>query len=363
MDYNSALNIINAKKSLGIMPGLERINVLLGAMDNPQDKLKIIHIAGTNGKGTVAKTIADVLQKNGFKTGLFTSPWVTDYREQIQINGELISENALADYTEKYGGFLTTEFEFITAAAYKYFADSAVDYAVIECGMGGRGDATNVEKHNVLSVITAVSLDHMDYFGGTVRKIAEEKSGIIRADSACVLYPNPGCESVFESKCKELNTKLIKARQGSSIDENNLNTVNAALEYLGIEKTEKLSKLPARQEVISDVLLDGGHNPDAAAALAPRLNSEVALIGMLADKDVDAYLSQIAPHCSMIIATQPDSARALPAHHLKAFADKYCTNVVAVAEPKQAFDFARAQGLTLICGSFYLIREVRKELL
>ena len=197
MIYNEALNFILGKQSLGIMPGLTRVMNLLETMGNPQNDIKIIHIAGTNGKGTVAKTINNALIDSGYKVGLFSSPWIDDYREQIQINDEFISEEEFASYVDKYKDNDCTEFEFLTAIMYKYFADSKVDYAVVECGMGGKGDSTNVEQSNI-SVITSISLDHTAFLGNTVEQIAEEKSGILRKNSTCVLYPNSDVEHIFE---------------------------------------------------------------------------------------------------------------------------------------------------------------------
>ena len=152
MDFNTAENFIINKQSLGIKPGLSRIEKLLRKMGNPQESLKIIHIAGTNGKGSVAAMIANALQKNGFKTGLFTSPWVTEYREQIQINGEFIPKSDFAEYVAAYKDADATEFELLTAIMYKYFADEAVDYAVVECGMGGLGDSTNAVSYTHLTL-------------------------------------------------------------------------------------------------------------------------------------------------------------------------------------------------------------------
>ena len=167
MIYDEALNFILGKQSLGIMPGLTRIMNLLEIMGNPQNDIKIIHIAGTNGKGTVAKTINNALIDSGYKVGLFSSPWIDDYREQIQINNDFISEEEFASYVDEYKDNDCTEFEFLTAIMYKYFADIKVDYAVVECGMGGKGDSTNVEQSNI-SVITSISLDHTAFLGDTV---------------------------------------------------------------------------------------------------------------------------------------------------------------------------------------------------
>lgn len=365
MKYEEALKIIIQKQSLGIKPGLTRIYALLDAMGNPQDKLKIVHIAGTNGKGTVAYTIAQNLIDNGYKVGLFTSPWVDDYREQIQINNEYISKSDLASYIEKYKDCDATEFELITAIMYKYFYDSGVDYAVVECGMGGKGDATNVEKSN-LSVITSISLDHTDFLGDTVEKIAYEKAGIIKENSVCVLYPNPSVEHIFEEVCRQKNTRLFKVDKGDDYIEDNFITAVSAIFELGINIPAVMRFPPARMECINDVFIDGGHNVEAAKALLntpPYLDNMTAVIGMMADKDNEGYLKIIAPHCKSIVTTTPHNSRALPAKMLKAIAKKYCNDVIAIDDPLNAIAVAREKGLDLVCGSFYLAREVRKELL
>lgn len=357
MNYSEALNFILTKQSLGIVPGLARIKSLLLEMNNPQDSIKIIHIAGTNGKGTVAKTINNALIANGFKTGLFTSPWIDDYREQIQIDNEYIPENVFAEYIEKYKDNECTEFEFLTAVMYKYFADNKVDYAVVECGMGGKGDSTNVEKSN-LSVITSVSLDHTAFLGDTVEQIAEEKSGILRRDCTCVLYPNCNIEHIFQNKCKN----LIKVSEQGDFKKNNLATVNAVLDVLNLPNVTECAKLPARQEYIGAIMLDGAHNKNGAVALEPYLpNGKItAVIGMMKDKDVDGYLSVIAVHIDRIITTTPDNPRSMSAEQLKELALKHCNNVVAVSDSKSAIELAKQdKNFKLVCGSFYLAREVK----
>lgn len=377
MDYNEALNVLIKKQSLGIMSGLVRILHLLDLMGNPQDKLKIIHIAGTNGKGSVAGMISDALIGNGFKVGLFTSPWVIDYREQICINNKFIPRNRLAEYVEKYKDNDCSEFEFLTAIMYKYFADENVDYAVVECGMGGEDDATNVESENI-SVITEVSTDHTNFLGNTVDEIALQKSGIIKDNCTCILYPNPLCEHIFEEVCKKKNAHLIKVSESevnTSYNKNkditnknirnNIATARLALSCIGVEAQPDIPNLPARQEFIGNILLDGGHNISAGQALLSNQNlkDEVAIIGMMADKDVEAYLSLIAPACKTIIAVTPDNPRSMPACELKKIAEKYCSDVYCIDNSLQALKFAQAKGLSLICGSFYLMREIRKELL
>lgn len=316
MDFNTAENFIINKQSLGIKPGLSRIEKLLRKMGNPQESLKIIHIAGTNGKGSVAAMIANALQKNGFKTGLFTSPWVTEYREQIQINGEFIPKSDFAEYVAAYKDADATEFELLTAIMYKYFADEAVDYAVVECGMGGLEDSTNAFSHPELAVITCVAMDHMNFLGKTLPEIAVQKAGIIKNNSVCVLYPNPKCEDVFENRCTETGSRLIKIADYGDFKLNNLKTAEAALDFLNVKIAPALPKLPARTEMIaSNVMVDGAHNENGANALEKSLPHKniTAVVGMMADKDYDSYLRIIAPHCKKLSQQRrPTPALCLP---------------------------------------------------
>ena len=348
--YDKALNFILNKQSLGIKPGLSRIKNALEKAGNPQNTYKVIHVAGTNGKGTVAATIAKALTDSGYNVGLFTSPWVVDYREQIQLNGDFISESAFINGVEKLAGINceSTEFEALTFIAYSFFADKKVDFAVIECGMGGKGDATNVEEDN-LSVITSISLDHTDFLGNTIDDIAEEKSGILRMSSTCILY-NGELRAHFENKCKKLVTDGIN---------DNLSLVNAVLRELNINGVNALVRLPARQEKIGNILLDGGHNVSAAKALEGVIENETAVIGMMRDKDIEGYLKIIIPKCKKIILTTPDNPRAINAIDLSIIAKKFCKNVKVIDNPVLA---VKERGVTLVCGSFYLARQVRNLL-
>ncbi len=351
MTYLESLDFILKKQSLGIKPGLSRIKSALSRIGNPQDTYKTIHIAGTNGKGTVAATVAKALENEGFMVGLFTSPWVTGYREQIQINGNMISETSFSHYAEMLDGMNTdcTEFECACIIAFTYFSDMNVDWAVIECGMGGKGDATNVEKENI-SVITEISLDHTDFLGNTVEEIAKEKSGILRENCTCILY-NDKLKKIFENKCKKLVTGGLK---------DNLSLVNAVLAELNAKPVNELVSLPARCERIGKVLLDGGHNTMAAERLALLIENRTAVIGMMKDKNVDGYLSLVAPKCKKIIAVTVDITRSMPAKELADIAKKYCENVEIIESPETA---VKEKDVDLVCGSFYLAMQVRKILL
>jgi dihydrofolate synthase/folylpolyglutamate synthase len=233
---------------------------------------------------------------------------------------------------------------------YKYFADEKVDYAVIECGMGGLGDSTNVETNNVCSVITHIALDHTNFLGNTVQEIAKEKSGIIRANSPCVLYPNSDVEDVFE----DFNN-IIKVENTGDYMLNNLKTAQAVIDVLGVNATAEIFHLPARQQRLNGILLDGGHNVDAAKALESVIKNEIAVIGMMKDKNIDGYLSIVAPKCKKIITTKPNNSRSMSADDLMCIAKKYCDDVVAIDNP---VDAVNQKDVTLICGSFYLIRDI-----
>lgn len=367
MNYIEALNFIISKQRLGIKPGLSRMKNLLAKMGNPQNELKIIHIAGTNGKGTVANTLTQSLIDNGYKVGLFTSPWVDDYREQITVNGNYIPEADFAKYVTEYGYEEATEFELLTAIMYKYFADIKVDYAVVECGLGGKGDCTNAIPTPLMSVITSVSIDHTNFLGNTLAEIAAEKAGIIKRNGTVILYPNKECESIFENKCKDTNSRLIKVDDFGDFKKNNLATVKSCLEFLNLNTDVKLKNLPARQEYITDnIMLDGSHNADGALALAKYLpNKEItAVIGMMQDKDVEFYLKTIAPLCKKIIATEASNSRSMSAYELAKIASRYCNDVEFEPNPHTAVRHARQNfEFLLVCGSFYLARDIRKDLI
>ena len=192
MNYVEAKELLTSQGKFHIKLGLERVQAVLKLLGNPQDKVKIIHVAGTNGKGSVCSIVANILKCAGYKVGLYTSPHLVEYTERIRINNEEISQEDFATYIEKICALADkhnihlTEFEILTVMAYKYFADKKVKIAVIETGLGGRFDATNVTKKTFISVITSISLDHTDRLGDTVEKIAFEKAGIIKPKSIVI---------------------------------------------------------------------------------------------------------------------------------------------------------------------------------
>lgn len=419
MTYQEALSHVNSRLRFGSQPGLARIGALLDALGNPQKDLQFIHVAGTNGKGTACALMAAALTASGMKTGLYTSPYVLDFRERFQIDGEMISPDALAKAVERLHpvaqkleiqGAPITEFEFITALAFLWFREQGCEVVVLEVGLGGRFDATNIIDVPSVAVIMSVSLDHTAVLGNTVEEIAFEKAGIIKSGGTVVLYPvqEQGARTVIEKVCRERGAKLVvpeietltiqeasvfgtKFQVGDVVLETpfsgahqvlNALTAFTALTVLA-EKNKKLSpntigegflqaKMPARMEVLSReplVLLDGGHNPGCAKAIKALLDSfvperkKIAVIGIMQDKDVETTMSILAPLFDEIITTAPDMPRALSPEKLAEKAGTYCGTVYPAesveAAAKQALDRLDGKTVLVVCGSFYLAGEIR----
>ncbi len=423
MNCNEAIEYIHSLEKFGIKPGLERIKALLDILGNPQDKLKVIHVAGTNGKGSTSTMISNILIKNGFNTGLYISPYVTDFRERIQFNGNMIEHSELAECVEKVKnaveillekGEQTTEFEALTATAFVYYAKKKCDFVVLEVGLGGRFDATNVIKAPFVSVIASVSLDHTNILGDTVEKIAAEKCGIIKFGGETVTYPLQNGEAlgVIKDTCeKRMNSlripdvsKLITGEQniegtrvcydgidyllplaGEHMVYNSITAIEAirSLSRFGIVIPESVissgiesSVMPARMELIKKkpvVILDGGHNEGCANALADYIRKHLSgkriimVSSMMADKDYSSYLRLVAPFADVFIATKADVPRALSSDELSAAASEYCRVTHSVPEPLKAITAAanitESDEVLIVCGSFYLAGEVREKLL
>ena len=419
MTYEESLNYIHSLNRFGINPGLERIEALCAAVGNPEKKLKFIHIAGTNGKGSTSTMVARSLQASGKKTGLFTSPFVTDFRERICINSEMVDQSLFADVVTELEPIVSklaekemqpTEFEVITAAAFMIFERSGCEVCVLEVGLGGRLDSTNVISTPLVSAIVSVSLDHTAILGDTVEQIAIEKCGIIKEGGRTVCYPLQQ-DSVFDII---RNTCAVK-RNSFTLPEigevkNIVNRIDGvSFDYQGVsyklsmsgeyqvcnaitaieisriagvdEESIKIgvesAKVAARMEVLSTsplVLLDGGHNDDGGKAVATSISTLqaekdiIAVVGMMADKNVDAYLSFVAPLCKKIITCSvADNPRTMSADDLCALASLYCDNCVAVSDASEAVETALAEidsyDCMLVCGSLYLAGEVRMKLI
>lgn len=367
MEYETALDALLHRSSPGILPGLDRIRALLHALGDPQNDYKVIHVCGTNGKGTVSALLARSLQNAGFTVGLFTSPYVEDYREQIQVNGRWISKQDFADCFAALQGE-GSEFEKLTAMMYLYFSRRRVNWAVVECGMGGGGDATNVLAHPALCVFTSISLDHTAFLGSTVEEIAHEKAGILKPGCRAVIYPQEPARTVLQNACRDLGIACFSPSDQGDFRRKNYETARLALSLLGIEQVAPYPQLPARLERIGRFLLDGSHNPSAAAVLAQALpagRNITAVVAMMRDKDCARYLETVLPRCSRVIVTSCGEARSMPEDALLQLAEKYCRDAVAAATPQAALALAQASlaDIVLVCGSFYLCRALRKNIL
>lgn len=415
MNYTQSVDYIHSLLAFGIKPGLERIRLLLELLGNPQDKIKTVHVAGTNGKGSTSSMIAQSLICDGHKTGLFVSPYVISFCERIQINGKNVDGEFLAERVTRVRekieelnqkNIIITEFEAITAAAFLCFYESGCEYAVIEVGLGGRFDATNVLKSPKAVVITSISLDHTAILGDTVSKIAFEKCGVIKKGSDVITSVNQTDDAaeVIEKAVLEHGGKLIKtdpgrvkilsdnifgtefeyfgekyktALAGEHQIENAVNAIEAARAIgvstaaiiEGISKT----KMTARMEIIGQnplIIRDGGHNEGCSLALRDyllkyNLKNIHLLIGMMADKDTESYIKNVVPLCKSVTTVTPSNPRAMDGSELLAIARKFCKKCQFISDPKTAYNSlvstSKKDDTVLVCGSFYLISDIFSE--
>ncbi len=414
MDYNEALQFIHGTNNFSVAPSLSRIAELCKRLGDPQDSLKFVHVAGTNGKGSTVTMIACALEDAGYKVGKFTSPYVFDFRERIEINGQMIEKDDLAKHTKTVMDKVIdmsekpTEFEIVTAIGFLYFKEQNCDYVVLEVGLGGKYDATNIIKKPVVSVICSISLDHTHILGDSEEKIAAEKAGIIKSGCPCVVYcaNSESVTQVFKAKCKEMDSPLYCANTQSlkllaSKDDKNIfdyngvrynttffgkhqvyNALNAicALEILNIDTKYIVSgvnraKAHARYEIINQkprVIVDAGHNRDGIEQLLKTLKADkkvddiTVIFGMVKDKAHQYAIREIASVAKTMICLKPDSPRALSSFDMKNIAEMFCTDChafdTADKAAKLAIKKAGKSGTILICGSFYIIENVVKEL-
>ncbi len=425
MTYQEAIKKIDSLQRFGSQPGLERIRILLERMGNPQKNLQFVHVAGTNGKGSTCVCLSGILQAAGYKTGLFISPYVTSFTERMQINGKEIPREELSRLVEEYFPLvqqlekeqcIITEFEFVTAIGFAWFVRNHCQVVVLEVGLGGRFDATNVIDSALVSVITSISLDHTAVLGDSIEKIAFEKSGILKPGGTCVCYGDQPRAAVqmIRITAEVMKNRMVMARpmdlmfveaslQGTRLlwknrlsillpllgehQMQNAATVLSVVEELRRQKWQipdsaiqagfASASFPARMEVFSEtppVLLDGAHNPGGTAALAKAVKRYlpgkkcIGIMGMLRDKDVDTALRPLEAVLSKIYTVAPPSPRAMPAEELAQRWSRF--RMSAQAEPscgealEKALQEAREKGTALlVCGSLYLAGEIRPLLL
>lgn len=414
MDYDQALKYIEGVSYLGVKPGLERVSALLGRLGHPERKTRFVHVAGTNGKGSTSVMTASALSACGYKTGLYTSPHLARVNERMRLDGAEIPDgefarvvSALASATEGLAE-PCTEFELLTAAALLWFAEAGADIAVLEVGMGGRFDATNVIPRSECAVITNIGLDHTAVLGDTVEAIAAEKAGIFKGGRA-VSYEQPesvaavlrsaaaktGTELTFADFSKieplsdsvegqrfrfegeEYSIRLLGAHQlkNAAVALTALDTLRRSgwdLPAEGVRKGLAAAVWPARFELVERAplfVVDGGHNPQCVAATAEAIRRYmpggrcVILMGVLADKDWSAMIDILADVAEGFVCAAPDSPRALPAADLGAellrrgLHAEVCSSVPEAVEAAKAL--AGPDGAVCSVGSLYMSGAVR----
>ena len=415
MDYNTTIEYTHSLLRFGSRPGLERIKALLCALKDPQKKLSAVHVAGTNGKGSVCACLSKIFEEQGLKTGLFISPYIVDFRERMQISSKFISKVDYAEVASEVREaaesldeeLYPTEFEFVTAAALLWFSKMNCDVVVLETGLGGRLDSTNIFEKPLCTVITSISTDHTAVLGDTIEKIAAEKCGIIKKGCPVVTCGSqqPEAMTVIETAAKNLDAPLKKVSEkdinvlfdtafgidliykginihqplaGSFQAENTCLAVEAAkaafpdLSDDVISKGIEGVKHPARFEVMSKsplIILDGAHNDGGAKALSQSLENYLpgqrlfGICGMLKDKEYEKALSHLTPLFDEIITVTPPNPRALSAEELaeclKGQVEKVYPSAVDGDLIKRAVEAANGRPI-VIFGSLYLAGEIYK---
>ncbi|MEG1984757.1 MAG: folylpolyglutamate synthase/dihydrofolate synthase family protein [Oscillospiraceae bacterium] len=418
MNYNEALDYIHSISWRGSKLGLERTQELLEKLGNPEKELKFVHIAGTNGKGSIAAMTASILRKSGYKTGLFTSPAIQEFNERMQVNGEMIPQKELAELMTDYirpnvekMSDPTTEFEMMTCLALLWFKKCGCDIVVLEVGMGGEYDSTNVISCPLVAVISAIGLDHMAELGDTIEKIAFAKAGIIKHGGEVVINGNcPEANRVFAHVCNERSagltipaySTLVKSDsnfKGQYFSYKHYNDLfipligdyqpqNAAvaietallLKWMGYRITDVTIraglhdvKWPGRFELIGDkptFIVDGGHNPHGIRGTVDSIKrflpdtKPVILVGIMADKDVNAILQILCEVSDNFVTVTPDNPRAMKAEEL-------CTKLLALGCTAQSCNtvesgietakrIAGESGAVVALGSLYMVGTIRK---
>ncbi len=421
MNYEEAMEYIHGTLKFGTRLGLENIGKLMDFMGNPQKKLRFVHVAGTNGKGSTTSFISNILISAGYKTGIFTSPYIQRFTERIKIDNNEIEPKELTEiinFVKSKIGMMAdegfehpTEFEIITAVAFEYFYRNNCDIVVLEVGLGGRYDSTNVIEAPEVCVITTISLDHTDRLGNTIAEIAYQKAGIIKPNSYTVIYPQmQEAEEVFEEVCKSQNAILHKTNldtlklieyslEGQLFNYKNYKNLNIRLlgdhqmfnaalaidaceilinkgfniDYNNIKDGLSKTTWPGRLEIINKnplILIDGAHNFEGGQALNAALdkyfadNNKIFIVGFLKDKDYQKTMDMLAKKAKLIITVTPNNERALQSNELSNVLKQYSDNVMdgITLENSLKLAYKNIDEHSIICvfGSLYMIGEIRK---
>lgn len=424
MNYNEALAYINDKDKYGSRLGLASIGSLLDYLENPHKDLKYIHVAGTNGKGSTSAYIGQILKSAGYRVGLYTSPYLENFTERIQINNDEIPDIELARITElvkraadkmlEAGIDHPTTFEIVTAIAFIYFKEQNVDFVVLEVGLGGRYDSTNIIESSLVSVITTIAYDHTEVLGNSLGEIAYQKAGIIKENGLVILYPQETeAESTIVKVAKEKNARLVKVQfdnieiisqtylksifnfRINGFDYKNIqismisnyqvyNAVTAITTIIELGKLQNLNisekdlkdgliktKWKGRLETIRKepiFLIDGAHNLQGINQLVEAIKlfpykRLIVGIGILKDKDFSHMIEKISSLASEIIVTEVNMPRKLDANVLAEEISKYNKNVYIEKDIKKAvlksLELTSSEDMVVFCGSLYLVGEVR----
>ncbi len=405
MNYSEAIKYVHAIPKFVRPLGNKKLGGLLGLLGNPQNSLKFVHVAGTNGKGSVCTMTAEILKRAGYKTGLFTSPFIEVFNERIRINGEMIANDTLARYITNTAKIMqknsaeVSEFAFITAVAMKYFADEKCDIVMLETGMGGRLDATNIITVPECAALTSISLDHTQYLGETIEKIALEKCGIIKPGGAIVSAPNTDVCKIIEAEAKKQDAELIICGKSHKTDngfiykskeyelglkgEYQAENASVVLEVVSVLRKKgylipedavtngfKYAQWKARYEFVTpDIVIDGGHNPDGIRVLKESLIKEARpvtlVLAMMSDKDYEECISDIISVADSVVATELDMPRSLKSEDIEKVCNRCRIKCVTEPDIKTAIEMAirvSGNGLVCICGSLYLAGEAERIL-
>ncbi len=424
MTYNEALEYIHSVSWKGSCPGLSRITELCDKLDNPEDSLKFIHVAGTNGKGSICRMLSCILEKSGYRVGLYTSPFIERFNERMMFNNQDIPDDDLASVTEyvrQYADTMEdapTEFELITAIAFEYYRRMNCDYVVLETGLGGRLDSTNVIKSSVLSIITGIDLDHMAFLGDTTAKIAAEKAGIIK-EGCPVLFGegDAAAEEVIRRTAAErhseyrrtdfsaitdiasdltgtsfaFGTRSVKINLHGLYQTRNTATVLTACDMLrdagaaipedAIAAGLDAARWKARFEILTEsplVIYDGAHNPQGISGAVENVRHYLTdksadgkvlfLMGVMADKDYNKMIGMLAPLASSVYCVTPPNSRSLPAEGVAAEYERFGVTARAFDAltdgVNAACEAARAEKRPLVClGSLYMYADVKHAVL
>ncbi len=415
MTPNEALDYIHSVCWKGSIPGLGRTRELLHKMGDPQDQLQFVHIAGTNGKGSTAAMTANILRKAGYRVGLYTSPYIFRFHERMQVDGQCISDEELAEITEFVKPLAEamedhpTEFELVTCIAMEYFKRHHCDVVSLEVGMGGELDSTNVILPPLVAVLTNIGLDHTEFLGDTLEKICETKSKIIKAGSIAVTYrEKPSVEAVIEARCRAVGAKWMPADfdslhlvsaslEGQVFDWGDYReihlpllgrhqlynaavvlTIVQALRKKGLNISDEAVRQgiasvswPGRFELVARnplFIVDGGHNPQCIEALVNNVRDYLGdkrltvLTGVLADKDYADMYEDMAQYVTRFVTVTPPNPRALSAQALAEYLQRFGKPVTACETVAQGVALAKQlagpDGVVLAYGSLYMVGDI-----